>query len=163
MPGMVKRFVLAAALAGAAIPAWSAGMPDYGTKNFSPGGDAPSYFSNENGSALGLAANESMDDGGDAPIRSVRAAAEPNDGAWTASRHRHGKFASSRRSGSHRAIRWASAGGTRTVAMGRSSRSTRSATTIEAATKGRALGAGSAKHARSSVGHASARASSRKG
>jgi hypothetical protein len=76
MPDMLIRLVLTAAIAGAAIPAWSAGMPEFGTKNFSPGGDAPSYFSNENG-VIGTAGTESWDDGGDAAIGSASDTGEP--------------------------------------------------------------------------------------
>ncbi len=58
-------------------------MPDFGTKNFNPGGDTPSYFSNEYG-APAFAADEVTDDGGDeAPHRSLRAS-EPRHhaAAW---------------------------------------------------------------------------------
>jgi hypothetical protein len=58
-------------------------MPDYGTKNFNPGGDTPAYFSNEYG-APAVAADEVIDDGGDeVPHRSLRAS-EPRHhaAAW---------------------------------------------------------------------------------
>jgi hypothetical protein len=83
MRGVLTRFVSAAAIACLAIPAWSASMPDIGTKNFSPGGDTPSYFSNEYG-APAVAADEITDDGADdAPHRSLRAS-EPRHhaAAW---------------------------------------------------------------------------------
>jgi hypothetical protein len=77
MPDMLIRLAVAAAIAGAAaIPAWGAGMPEFGTKNFSPGGDAPSYFSNENG-VVGTAAGEAWDDGENAAIGSASDTSEP--------------------------------------------------------------------------------------
>ena len=76
MPDMLIRLALAAAIAGAAIPARGAGMPEVGTKNFSPGGGAPSYFTNENG-VVGTAAGEAWDDGADAAISSTFDTNEP--------------------------------------------------------------------------------------
>src|SRR5580692_6972898 len=38
---------LAGALAYACLPALAVELPDYGSKNFSPSGDTPSYFANE--------------------------------------------------------------------------------------------------------------------
>ena len=87
MPDMLIRLALAAAIVGTTIPAWGAGMPDLGTKNFSPGGDAPSYFSNENG-VMGTAAGEAWDDGEDAAISSASETSEP---AHIASRY-HGRL-----------------------------------------------------------------------
>lgn len=88
MPDMLIRLAFIAVIAGAAIPAWGAGMPDFGTKNFSPGEDAPSYFSNENG-VMGTAAGEAWDDGEDAAISSASETSEP---AGIASRY-HGRLA----------------------------------------------------------------------
>jgi hypothetical protein len=48
MPRKLATICLAAALVFAGWPAHAAGMPDTGTKNFVPGGDAPSYLTNEN-------------------------------------------------------------------------------------------------------------------
>lgn len=58
-------------------------MPDFGTKNFNPGGDTPSYFSNEYG-APAVAADEITDDGADdAPHRSQRVSEPRRHGvAW---------------------------------------------------------------------------------
>jgi hypothetical protein len=118
MGGAVTRFVSAAAIACLAIPAWSGDMPDFGTKNFSPGGETPSYFSNEYG-APAVAADEITDDGGDgAPHRSLRAS-EP--------RHRavawgyRARFTAIRGSGYHvrpagHSVRFANAKSTRIAA-----------------------------------------------
>lgn len=38
---------LAGALSFACLPALAVDLPDYGSKNFSPSGDTPSYFANE--------------------------------------------------------------------------------------------------------------------
>ena len=54
MPSKLTRISVAALLVGAGLlacagsPARAAGMPDTGTKNFVPGGDAPAYLVNEN-------------------------------------------------------------------------------------------------------------------
>ena len=77
MPKMLIRYALAAAIAGAGTPAWSAGIPDFGTKNFSPGSDAPAYFSNESGAFFGAAASEN-EDGNDVSSSSMLATAEPD-------------------------------------------------------------------------------------
>jgi hypothetical protein len=85
---MLTRLAVAAVIAGAAVPGLSAEMPDFGTKNFSPGGDTPAYFSNENG-AFGLAAAEATDDGGEnAAMRSLPN--EPSGRAVGHARHRAG-------------------------------------------------------------------------
>jgi|GEM_PF-2670955 hypothetical protein len=43
--------ILALALAVTGPPAWAAGMPPYGTKNFTPAPGTPSYFTGERGLA----------------------------------------------------------------------------------------------------------------
>ena len=67
MANRLAILAIAATFAAATMTAHAAGMPDSGTKNFVPGGDAPSYLTNENlsvapGSAgqspLGTAYNE---------------------------------------------------------------------------------------------------------
>src|SRR5271170_3087879 len=101
MPVTLTRFVFAAAVACAAVPGWGAGMPDYGTKNFSPGGATPSYFTNENSAVFGAAENENTDDGADTPTRTSEPTAEPLQSDRT-TRHHYGKL-SSRNSTSHAA------------------------------------------------------------
>lgn len=58
MPGKLSQIWFAAVLACAGLPALGAGMPDSGTKNFVPGGDAPSFFTNENGAVAAATADE---------------------------------------------------------------------------------------------------------
>jgi hypothetical protein len=107
MPHTLIRLAFIAAVAGAAIPAWGAGMPDFGTKNFSPGGDAPSYFSNENGAP---GTTEMTDDGADdIPARSMRPASAPRSADWATSAP-HGKFLAARGSISRSTGQWHSAG-----------------------------------------------------
>jgi hypothetical protein len=43
----LKITFLAGAFAFACLPALAVDLPDYGSKNFSPSGDTPSYFANE--------------------------------------------------------------------------------------------------------------------
>jgi hypothetical protein len=71
MPVTLTRFAYVAAFLYAAAPAWGAGMPDYGSKNFSPGGATPSYFTNENSAILGTAESDNTDDGADNPADST--------------------------------------------------------------------------------------------
>ncbi len=167
MPGTLTRFVFAAAIACTALPALGAGMPDYGTKNFSPGGDTPSYFSNENRAVLGATENENTDDGSDTPLRSVQSVSEPTHSDRMTTRH-HGQPIVGRRArsdaaahsrGRDRPGHIASANSARTTLAGRSTRTARGA----GAAKTRAGDAGAGKSAKPGVRHASARSSSRKG
>ena len=67
MPVKLTKIWFAAMVALASLPALAADMPGSGTKNFIPGGDAPSYFTNENGAVSGVAAVDETpsDDGVD--------------------------------------------------------------------------------------------------
>lgn len=87
MPRVRMKIWIAAVLAAAASPA-VAGMPDIGTKNFTPGSDVPSYLTNENlavapgspgQSPIGTAYNQPAD-----PLPSVTAPVHA-----TRSPHRH--------------------------------------------------------------------------
>src|SRR5271166_2694292 len=96
MPAALKGMVFVAAIALAAVPAWAAGMPEFGTKNFDPGAATPAYFSNENG--IGDA--ETVDDGADdTTTRSVDRVASPRY-AEGADQHHHGQMVG-RRTGGH--------------------------------------------------------------
>jgi hypothetical protein len=175
MPVTLTRFVFAAAMACAAFPVWGAGLPDYGTKNFDPGGATPSYFTNENSSVLGSAENENTDDGADVPTRSVEREAESERPAGTTG-HRHGRY-TGRKAEAHAATQTHKKGhasqsvGTRSAratSIGRSAKSSRSEHVTEAAAKARtaisiAPGSSHTKSAKSNTRHASARFSSRKG
>ncbi len=165
MPNMLIRYALAAAIAGAATPAWSAGIPDFGTKNFSPGSDAPSYFSNETGAFLGAAASES-EDGNDVP-GSMQAAAEPDYSVSTGPRH-HSRLAYTGKSGSRgvargHSLRFASTKSTRSTSASRSERSAHSTSAAQPAAKARMPRSGGAKFGKSGPHHASLKSSSRNG
>jgi hypothetical protein len=152
MPATLIRLTFIAAVAGAAMPVWGAGMPDFGTKNFSPASEVPAYFSNENGA---LGATETTDDGADdIPARSVRTASAPQPSDWATST-RHGKFAAAHASVSGSRAQLRSAGPVHSI----SARSTRG----EAGARyQRHFAAGTAKPAKSAR-HAWARSSSHRG
>lgn len=166
MPATLKGFVFAAAIAWMAVPAWGAGMPDYGTKNFSPGGATPSYFTNENSAALGIPENDSLDDGADAPLRSAELIAEPRHSDNATRRHRGG-FASrkSQQRGAALRVRGHApeAVGARHASLGRPGNSGQSEHASRAAARTRAVGSGAAKSGKLNPRHAAARTPSRKG
>lgn len=53
---------LAAALAFASVPAFAVDLPDYGSKNFNPSGDTPTYFTNESAPVAARTADTSERD-----------------------------------------------------------------------------------------------------
>jgi hypothetical protein len=160
MPDTLRRLVFAAAIAGAAMPAWGAGMPDFGTKNFSPGGDAPSYFSNEN-RGVSTIAGESWDDGEDATARSE--AADVGEPGHTA-RHYRGGYAATHRA-EYRSAGYARLGGyAGTVSARVTGRSVRAERYATASTTGsRHHSSRAAVYGVKSVRHAWVRLSSRGG
>jgi hypothetical protein len=183
MPDILRKFLLAALMiAWGAAPAWSAGMPEYGTKNFTPGGDAPAYFTNEGG-ALGVAADFGTDQRTPAPA--VRAESEPRHtahasgqrhGTAAAGRHGTGRLASQahgRGRSSHTAVAQAHGRRQTTHAHARggslhmaSAKVERGATTRRSAASGRgtrSAKSGGAKPAKTGVRHAAAGPASRRG
>jgi hypothetical protein len=92
MPVPVRRFLFAAIILCAGLPARGADISDYGTKNFSPGVDTPSYFTSESNTVLGSAENEGTEDGGNAAMRSVQITSESRH-VERAALHRYRKFA----------------------------------------------------------------------
>ena len=166
MPSMLIRYALAAAIAGAGAPAWSAGIPDFGTKNFSPGNDAPAYFSNESGAFLGASASEN-EDGNDVSSVSIQATAEPDYSVSSGPRH-HSRLAYTSKSGSRAAarghsLRLANAKSTHGMSTARYERSAHSASTAPPGTKTRMPRTGSTKSGKSGLRHASVKASSHNG
>lgn len=170
MPVILMRFAFVAALVYAAAPAWGAGMPDYGSKNFSPGGATPSYFTNENSAILGTAETDNTDDGADASADSTG----PMPESQRADRspgyrggHHHGKLADHSfevRTTSHSRARGGtihSAEGGRIASSGRAS--ARRAYSTPAAASARSFRTGGARSAKAAARHASARSWSRKG
>jgi hypothetical protein len=95
---------LAGALSFACLPALAVELPDYGSKNFSPSGDTPSYFANE---AAPVSARTADTTQGDWSAVDEMAPARPTfDGTRSAHTHgRHGRYAVAPRSGRHGAGR----------------------------------------------------------
>jgi hypothetical protein len=168
MPAMVKRvaFAVAVAIAIAAIPAWSTEMPDFGTKNFSPGSAAPAYFSNEKGAALGQM--DATDDGSDVSAGgAAQSSVEPGNRGWSGAGHYR---LAARRSGSHREPHLGMSHHSPRTASASRPRARRPAGTRHpahyAAVGGTAAGAGqtrTAKAVKSNLRHASTRFSLHKG
>jgi hypothetical protein len=156
MPAALKGMVFVAAIALAAVPAWAAGMPEFGTKNFDPGAATPAYFSNENG--IGDA--ETVDDGADdATMRSVERVAAPRyeEGAV---RHHHDQVVGGR-TGGHSAIYARAKGQGGWSGAGRSARGGRSNHGGIAGARTRATDLGSA--GKSRMRHASAKQGAHRG
>src|SRR5438552_116399 len=82
---------LAAALVLAGFPASAFDLPDYGSKNFSPASDTPTYFANETAPVSARIADTTDNDWSEveaaAPVASAAAAAWPR-----ASSGRHGRY-----------------------------------------------------------------------
>src|SRR5437667_5754437 len=97
MPNKLTIAFFATALAFASGPALAVEMPSYGSKNFSPPGDAPSYFTNENGGVAGRGPDTAaIDTGTDETAGPTRSDVEPMHSARTKG-GRHGKHAASAR------------------------------------------------------------------
>jgi hypothetical protein len=96
---------LAGALAFACLPVLAVELPDYGSKNFSPSDDTPSYFANESTPVSARTADTTQSDWS---AVDEMAPARPSFGgtrsAYTHSRG-HGRYAIVQRSGRHGAER----------------------------------------------------------
>ena len=92
---------LAGALSFACLPAFAVELPDYGSKNFSPSGETPSYFANETAPVSARIADTTQSDWSAvdemAPARPIF---EGTRSAHTHSRG-HGRYAVAQRSGRH--------------------------------------------------------------
>jgi hypothetical protein len=118
---------LAGALSFACLPALAVELPDYGSKNFSPSGDTPSYFANE---AAPVSARTADTTQGDWSAVDEMVPARPAfEGTRSARGHRgrHGRYAVPQTSGRHGTGRYG----------------------------GKAVGTTSAKHGKPSARHAS--------
>jgi hypothetical protein len=131
MPVALKAMVLAAVIGLAATPVWAAGIPEFGTKNFSPGEATPAYFSNENGTGDAEAADDGADDTTTRPVDRVAAPRYAVDAARQRRGQRWGKNAHSpshvRTVGYGRAAAGRFAGGTRANQAGFASTQSRRA------------------------------------
>ncbi len=97
---------LAGALSLACLPALAVELPDYGSKNFSPSGDTPSYFANE---AAPVSARTADTTQGDWSAVDEMAPARPAFEATRSAhghRGRHGRYAVVQSSGRHGAGRY---------------------------------------------------------
>jgi hypothetical protein len=99
---------LAWVFALANFPAFAVDIPDYGSKNFSPTGDTPTYFTNESAPVSARTADTSATDWtaeeAAAPVPSVaRRAPSAHQGSGKHGRYspRYGRHASGRASGNH--------------------------------------------------------------
>jgi hypothetical protein len=102
----LKITFLAGAFALACLPALAAELPDYGSKNFSPSGDTPSYFANE---ATPVSARTADTTQGDWSAVDEMAPARPAfEGTRSAHGHRgrHGRYAVAQTSGRHGVARY---------------------------------------------------------
>src|SRR5271165_5146128 len=95
MPNQLMTVLFAAALALTSGAAVGFEMPSYGSKNFSPPGDAPSYFTNENGGLSGRGVDTAaIDTSADETAAPTHSDVEPVHSAQTRS-GRYCKHASS--------------------------------------------------------------------
>ncbi|HEY1432986.1 MAG TPA: hypothetical protein VGF39_15375 [Stellaceae bacterium] len=104
---MLKLTIIlfAGALAVATVPAQAVDLPDYGSKNFNPSGDTPSYFANE---AAPVSARTADTTQGDWSAVDEMAPARPTfEGSRSAHTRsgRHGRYAFAPGSGRHGASR----------------------------------------------------------
>jgi len=128
--------LLAGALAVTAVPALAVDLPDYGSKNFSPSGDTPSYFANEAAPVSARTADTSQGDWSAVDEMAPGRPAFEGTRAAYGHRGRHGRYAVAQTSGRHTAGRYGS----------------RAARTVHTS----AAQTGSAKHGKPSARHASA-------
>src|SRR5271169_1122531 len=169
MPVKLTKIWFAAMVALASPPALAADMPGSGTKNFIPGGDAPAYFTNENGAVSGVAAVDetTSDDGVDQTLGSPRSETGPMRSAKTTTR-RHGGLAASHRRERYSAANFTARGRSAHVASANRTRIASVAAPVRptrttAPPKAKSDGAGIARPAKSSGRHAAAKSAARKG
>ena len=92
---------LAGALAFACLPALAVDLPDYGSKNFSPSDDTPSYFANETAPVSARTADTTPRDWSAVDeMAPVRPAFQGTRSAHSY-RGRHGRYAVAQTSGRH--------------------------------------------------------------
>lgn len=170
MPNKLATLVTAVAFAASIVPAHAAGMPDTGTKNFVPGGDAPSYLTNENlAVAPGSAAEPAAATADDQTEGSESSTGAPVHWAQTRAQH-HGKLAADRKTAQRTAAKakthirsshFANAKtvrGSKATSLGKDVRPTRPVSKTASSAR-----TGTAMHGKASVRHAAARSSARRG
>ena len=97
---------LAGALSFACLPALAVELPDYGSKNFSPSDDTPSYFANEAAPVSARTADATPRDW--SAVDEMAPARPSFEGTRSAHGHRgrHGRYAVVQTSGRHSAGRY---------------------------------------------------------
>ena len=97
---------LSGALAFACVPALAVELPDYGSKNFSPSDDTPSYFANESTPVSARTADTTQSDW--SAVDELAPSRQAFEGARSAHGHRgrHGRYAVAQPSGRHGAVRY---------------------------------------------------------
>jgi hypothetical protein len=101
----VTTILFAGALVFATVSARAVDLPDYGSKNFSPSGETPSYFANEAAPVSARTADTTEADW--SAVDEIAPARPAFEGARSAHAHsgRHGRYAIAYRSGRHGAAR----------------------------------------------------------
>jgi hypothetical protein len=173
MPVKLTKIWFAAMVALASLPALADDMPGSGTKNFIPGGDAPSYFTNENGAVSGVAAADetASDDGVDQTLGSPHSETAPMHSARTmmprhgglAASHRREKYSAANFTARGRSAHFASANKTRIASVGAPLRPTRTTGRTTNQPKAKSEGPGIARPAKSGARHAAAKSAAGKG
>src|ERR1700739_4604864 len=94
---------LAGGLALACLPGLAVELPDYGSKNFSPSGDTPSYFANEAAPVSARTADTTQGDW--SAVDEIAPARSASEGARSAYTHSKGpgRYAVAQKSGRHAA------------------------------------------------------------
>ena len=97
---------LAGALSFACLPALAVELPDYGSKNFSPSGDTPSYFANEAAPVSARTADATQGDW--SAVDEMAPARSSFEGSRSAHGHRrhYGRYSVVQNSGRHGAGRY---------------------------------------------------------
>ena len=97
---------LAGALTFACLPALAAELPDYGSKNFNPSNETPSYFANETAPVSARTADTTQGDW--SAVDEMTPARPGFGGARSARGHKglHGRYAVGQTSGRHGAGRY---------------------------------------------------------
>ena len=97
---------LAGALTFVCLPALAVELPDYGSKNFSPSDDTPSYFANETAPVSARTADTTPHDW--SAVDEMAPARPAFEGTRSAHGHRgrHGRYAVAQTSGRHGAGRY---------------------------------------------------------
>lgn len=169
---MATRFAIvaiAATLAAATMTARAAGMPDSGTKNFVPGGDAPAYLTNENlavapgspgQSPLGTAFNQAAGPEPAAAAPHIAETRTPRHGGLLATRRSAHRAAANAnfKTRSRRLARSSTVQHGRAAAFGQNTRALRTGSRSVAASR-----AGIAKHGKANARHAAAKSTAHRG